>query len=109
MQIKPVDLMSIDDLFGHIDEHFQEGNDIFEFYCLHFGKDATKHIPQDCEHNQLPFHHQFDQNQIFLALTFSQNSEEELTFSSQLTDTSFHYKNLYSSINIFKIIQPPIF
>lgn len=108
MQIKPIDVLSIDDLFVHINEHLNEGNNIFEFYNLHFGKEAKDHIPKDCNHNQLPFHHQFDSNHVFLSHTFMPLKNSDNTDFYPKKTASFYYINHYFFIAGNTLIQPPI-
>lgn len=101
--------MSIGNLLEHAQIHLSEGKNLIEFYHLHFGKDASQHLPQDQEHKHLPFNHSFDTNQTLICLTIQPFKNEVLNLFSSLRKNLFHYVNNYFFIVKFKIAQPPIF
>ncbi len=109
MQLKPVDFLSMGDLWEHAQMHLDDGKSLTDFYDMHFGKEAAQHLPQDQEHKNLPFHHQFDFNQTFLCLCIHNVKFDMINLFISSKKNLFHYINNYFFIVKIKIVQPPIF
>ena len=109
MLLKPQDIMSLGSLIEHSITQLKEGNNLLEFYSLHYGKDAMQHFPQDSKHSHLPFKHFVDTVQTLFYLPSNFEKNENVTISLDIVDSLYFYINNYFFNEGAKIMQPPIF
>ncbi|GAL68343.1 hypothetical protein JCM19301_283 [Jejuia pallidilutea] len=106
------DILQLDELLEHAQFHKEEyGDNFFVFLSKHYGElklDHSKnHQEEQSEHEQLPF--QYQGNCALIIAFFQCNSSSHFNPIEVLniTETNFHYFNLYASLHEEELLQPP--
>lgn len=101
------DLLQIDELYEHYQFHKQEyGHDLITFIELHYGKQKASHEQEHQDHKKLPFHH----SHISTSSIVFYNNTSHFILKPYLInnkDLTPHFDNLYSSLLVDEILQPP--
>lgn len=108
------DIFLLERLVQHAEYHSENyGDDFFTFYEKHYGSLKTEHQKnhkeEDQEHQELPFQHTSCHhvlNDVVFAPFEIPILKAEI--NTQRLHT-FHYQNLYSSLEKVSIFQPPKF
>ena len=109
MYIKASDILHMDDFISHIVEHARQGDNIFEFYQLHYGKKSSRHFPQDHHHKNLPLHGNFDINNTYIVYhSISKYCKLDTQNFYYSRIAYYHYINFYSFLESNKLTDPPV-
>ena len=104
------ELKRMDALMEHAKFHQEQyGDDMAVFFDKHYGDLKDEHQEEHSEHEQLPYHisalfvnqavYYFDQPVARLTIDFNFESEK----------ANFYYNQLYTSLMIREILDPPRF
>lgn len=111
MHVNFVDILNINDLIEHAQEHKEEfGDNFFQFLAKHYGSEKAQHANHDdhkTSHDNLPFQHNFQLSLVFV-LDLNTNYFSDLKeFNTTNQPTVFFYKSPSSNLFVSGIFQPP--
>jgi hypothetical protein len=111
MNLNLVDVLNINELIEHAQEHKEEfGDNFFQFLAKHYGADKAQHAHHDSHktsHDNLPFQHTCHLSLVFvidLNTTYFSDLKE---FSTTGQSANFYYKSPSSNLFVSGIFQPP--
>ncbi len=107
LAIKPKDLLALDHFISHLQEHLESGDNLVDFYLLHYGHKTQEHYPEHQDHEKLPFHHVDFTGYIVYFIEFK-NYEKTLQKEYFNNKTDYYISNFYTSKHQNTLLKPPI-
>lgn len=101
------DFNKIPILLDHFMCHIESGDNIDDFFSMHYGAKFVKHKNDHKEHEKLPFKHQHLDSHFQNVYILTENTIQIELKETILSDHNFKYKESFSKLFSDNLFQPP--
>lgn len=101
------DVIKIPTLVNHISCHLNDGDNLADFFEMHYGNQSDVHKSDHNEHKELPFKHQHLDSHFQLAFVVCFQQYPFQIIEPIPENNNFNYNESLTTLVVHSVFQPP--